>query len=653
MAFQNFALFPHMSASENIATPLRAAKADDSKVASGVARVAKLLKIDHVLGHAPRELSNGQKQRTALARALAAEPKILLLDDPLRNVDAKLRFEMRLELPRLLRQSGATVLYVTQDYKEAMALADRIAVLAGGKFVQVATPEDIYLTPATLNVARLFGDPSINTAETEIAAKGKQVSVTIHGTSVPVGAAYAGATGRKVVFGVRPEAVVAVCLGRWPALRGGGHHALERARGVAAQVCGRLGVSGLAAVFGQGARSRCKTCPPASPPKAHIFLTLQQVSASMAELVISKVDKIYRPRRKQPVHAVQDLNLTVKDGEIVAFLGSSGCGKTSTLRMIAGFEDVSNGSITLGGKAIHTLPPSQRGVAMAFEAYSLYPPLTIGDNIAFALKSSSLSSDEQQRRVKAMAEMLDIAGILQRYPSSVSGGQQQRASLGRALVRDAGLYLLDEPMGQLEPQLRAILRGRIKAYLRQHNCTTILVTHDQTEANALADRIAVMEGGVLQQYASPAELKARPANLYTGTFVGEPPMNVFAVEVDATAKNVTFRIDPKTALTYPASEFSKVVLDTLSSRNALSIGIRPYALRVGKGPISGQVVACQWLGDQTHVAVDVAGRTVVSVAHDRINEKPGNTLSLNVAAEDLHLFDTDSGKAIAHGGELA
>ena len=208
-------------------------------------------------------------------------------------------------------------------------------------------------------------------------------------------------------------------------------------------------------------------------------------------------------------------------------------------------------------------------------------------------------------------------------------------------------------MGQLEPQLRAILRGRIKAYLRQHNCTTILVTHDQTEANALADRIAVMEGGVLQQYASPAELKARPANLYTGTFVGEPPMNVFAVEVDATAKNVTFRIDPKTALTYPASEFSKAVLDTLSSRNALSIGIRPHALHVGKGPISGQVVACQWLGDQTHVAVDVAGRTVVSVAHDRINEKPGNTLSLNVAAEDLHLFDTDSGKAIAHGGELA
>ena len=207
MAFQNFALFPHMSASENIAAPLRASKSSAEKIASGVARVAKLLKIDHVLGHAPRELSNGQKQRTALARALAAEPKILLLDDPLRNVDAKLRFEMRLELPRLLRQSGATVLYVTQDYKEAMALADRIAVLAGGKFVQLASPEDIYLRPATLNVAKLFGDPSINTAETEVAVLGKQASVNIHGANVVIPAANALHATRKVVFAVRPEAV--------------------------------------------------------------------------------------------------------------------------------------------------------------------------------------------------------------------------------------------------------------------------------------------------------------------------------------------------------------------------------------------------------------------------------------------------------------
>ena len=207
MAFQNFALFPHLTAFENIATPLRAQNASAELVRSGVDKVAKLLKIDHVLGHAPRELSNGQKQRTALARAMAAEPRILLLDDPLRNVDAKLRFEMRLELPRLLRQTGAAVLYVTQDYKEAMALADRIAVIANGKFIQTATPEDIYLKPATLGVARLFGDPSINTAETKVETAGKTVNVTLGGVKVLVDNAYKQYDKRDVTFGVRPEAV--------------------------------------------------------------------------------------------------------------------------------------------------------------------------------------------------------------------------------------------------------------------------------------------------------------------------------------------------------------------------------------------------------------------------------------------------------------
>ncbi len=204
MAFQNFALFPHFDAFENIATPLRARAQSAAQIKEGVARVAKLLKIDHVLGHAPRQLSNGQKQRTALARALVSSPKLLLLDDPLRNVDAKLRFEMRLELPRLLREAKSTVLYVTQDYKEAMALADRIAVLAHGKFVQVATPEEIYRHPATVNVGRLFGDPTINLVETVV---GEGATIDLVGETAAIDKAYAGLKGRSVTFGVRPEAV--------------------------------------------------------------------------------------------------------------------------------------------------------------------------------------------------------------------------------------------------------------------------------------------------------------------------------------------------------------------------------------------------------------------------------------------------------------
>jgi multiple sugar transport system ATP-binding protein len=373
----------------------------------------------------------------------------------------------------------------------------------------------------------------------------------------------------------------------------------------------------------------------------------------MGELVIANVDKIYRPSRKQPVHAVKALSLTVKPGEITALLGSSGCGKTSTLRMIAGFEDVTSGTITLDHKTIHTLPPAARGVAMAFETYSLYPPLTIAENMGFALKAAKLSAGETGKRVKQMAEMLEISDILNKYPASVSGGQQQRTSLGRALIRNAGLYLLDEPMGQLEPQLRAVLRGRIKHYLREHRCTTILVTHDQTEANALADRIAVMEGGELQQYATPAELKARPANIFTGTFIGEPPMNVLPAKVKATARDITFALPGGQSLTYGGNELSAPVREALSGRSEAVIGVRPHALHVGEGALKGKIISCQWLGDQTHVAIDVAGKTLVSVAHERVIAKPGETIGLSISGSDLHLFDAGSGMAISHGAELA
>ncbi len=180
---------------------------------------------------------------------------------------------------------------------------------------------------------------------------------------------------------------------------------------------------------------------------------------------------------------------------------------------------------------------------MAFEGYSLYPPLTVRENIAFALKSARVSREETDRRVAEIAALVEIESILDRYPSSISGGQQQRASLARALVRRADLYLLDEPMGQLEPQLRSVLRGRIKNLLNQHKMTAIFVTHDQTEANALADRIAVMEGGVLQQFASEKDLKAEPANLYVATFIGEPPMNVFEARVRQSGSATVLDID--------------------------------------------------------------------------------------------------------------
>ncbi len=207
MAFQNFALFPHMDARTNIASPLEARRATRAEIDRRVDEVARLLKIDHVLGHKPKALSNGQKQRTSLGRALAGEPSILLLDDPLRNVDAKLRFEMRLELPRLLKDQQATVIYVTQDYKEAMALGDRIAVLGQHGVTQIGTPEDIYLRPNSTEIARLFGDPVINLLDVVPAAGQQGPEVSLSGADIPIHPSLSGAVGRECVLGVRPEAI--------------------------------------------------------------------------------------------------------------------------------------------------------------------------------------------------------------------------------------------------------------------------------------------------------------------------------------------------------------------------------------------------------------------------------------------------------------
>lgn len=369
-------------------------------------------------------------------------------------------------------------------------------------------------------------------------------------------------------------------------------------------------------------------------------------------LAIEGVDKFYGPI-DYGVHAVKNLTMEVKKGEIVALLGSSGCGKTSTLRMIAGFEPVSRGTISISGRHVHLLPPVKRNVAMAFEGYSLYPPLTVRENIAFALKAARLPPSVVEEKVAFIARLLEIEDILGRYPSSISGGQQQRASLGRALIRDADLHLLDEPMGQLEPQLRAVLRGRIKHYIKERGLTAILVTHDQTEANALADRIAVMEGGVLQQFDTPKAIKDRPANLFTGTFVGEPPMNVFDATVTAEGDRIHFALNEGVKLDYPGAEFASGVRDALLSRRRVVVGIRPYSVKRREDGVKAKVAVSQWLGDQTHIAADFAGTTLVLVEHDRVRLAPGDAIGIHLDPTSLHVFDPETGKAISHGVELA
>jgi len=378
----------------------------------------------------------------------------------------------------------------------------------------------------------------------------------------------------------------------------------------------------------------------------------------MSSLVLDSVSKIYEVKREPDVLAVDTVDMTVEDGEIVGLLGSSGCGKTSTLRMIAGFEDVTSGEIRAGDRLLNDLAPADRNIAMAFEGYALYPPLKIRDNIAFGLLRDRRPRSEVDAKVKEIAALLDIEDILERYPPTLSGGQQQRTSLARALARDADVHLLDEPMSQLEPQLRAILRARIKDYLIQNKLTTIFVTHDQTEALALADRIAVMNDGKLMQYATSEDLKDRPSNLYVASFIGEPPMNVF--DTLSRIGGEGRRLDVQGSEGGTAAAFSldlpigTVADGDLIDDRRLALGIRPHQMRLGAaselGPVlKGKVTSNQWLGDQTHLGIETGGHLMIAVTDGTVDAPIDSEIEITLPLDALHLFDGDSGDALHHG----
>lgn len=382
----------------------------------------------------------------------------------------------------------------------------------------------------------------------------------------------------------------------------------------------------------------------------------------MAALTLDQVSKIYREKGKADNRAVKSVDMAIHDGEIISLLGSSGCGKTSTLRMVAGFESVSEGQIRIGERVINDLKPAERNVAMAFEGYALYPPLTVANNIAFSLLRSKMPRPEVRQRVQHVAELLEITDILDAYPPTLSGGQQQRVSLARALVRPADLWLLDEPMSQLEPQLRAVLRGRIKEYLIEHRMTSVFVTHDQTEAVALSDRIAVMSNGVLQQFASPEDLKERPANLFVAGFIGEPAMNLLparlALQDGRLDAVVQAQGDAGIALRVSFGALDRVVnAATLHDGQKVHLGVRPHKVSLGHSsgcanPAQGTLAFNQWQGDQSHVGIDLGGHTLLVVTDGAVDLGDGGGVGLCLPTEALHLFDSDSERALVHGADL-
>lgn len=366
----------------------------------------------------------------------------------------------------------------------------------------------------------------------------------------------------------------------------------------------------------------------------------------MTSLLFDNVSKVYNGAGER---AVDNLTMHIKDGEIVALLGSSGCGKTTSLRMVAGLESVTDGAIRIGDRVVNTLRPSERNVAMAFETYALYPPLRVRENIAFGLLRDRAPAAEIEKQVKTIAAMLEITDLLERFPPSISGGAQQRVSLARALIRNAAVHLLDEPMSQLEPQLRALLRARIKDYLIAQKMTTVVVTHDQTEAIALADRIAVMEKGVLQQFATPHDLQDRPANLFVASFIGEPPMNLFPAIVQ----------DGKVAVLNEKQEVAFHMPLTVSGANGkfsdgkrIVVGVRPHRIRLAPGgPVEGatlvgEVTSNHWLGDQCQVGFQVRGCHLIAVGGRDEHAPVSSQVPVAISSEAVRIFDADSGVAI-------
>ena len=345
--------------------------------------------------------------------------------------------------------------------------------------------------------------------------------------------------------------------------------------------------------------------------------------------------------------AVDDLSLEVEDGEFLVLLGPSGCGKSTTLRMLAGLETVTEGEIGIDGERVTGLEPRERNVAMVFQNYALYPHLTVEDNIAFSLRmNTDLDEDAIREQVVETAELLDIQDLLEKKPGALSGGQQQRVALGRAIIRDPSVFLFDEPLSNLDAKLRADMRTELTRLQQELGVTSVYVTHDQSEAMTMGDRIAVMNDGKLQQVGGPNEVYDHPANEFVAGFIGEPSMNFLDVRFDREDGPRLTTTGDGGSFVYPLSE---AVADRLgvSDGARLTLGVRPEDIQVDVEATgaSGRaqrttVDVVEPMGSDSFVYFDVDG-TVWTGRTDRIDRQPGSELVYEFDESALYLFDED------------
>jgi multiple sugar transport system ATP-binding protein len=395
-------------------------------------------------------------------------------------------------------------------------------------------------------------------------------------------------------------------------------------------------------------------------------------SPTLAEIQLEKLTKVY----SDGTRAVSELDLTIPDGEFVVLVGPSGCGKTSALRMIAGLEQITDGTVRIGDEVVNTLPPKDRDVAMVFQNYALYPHMSAYDNMGFALKMRGLAKTEIETRVRNAARVLGLSEVLKKKPRTLSGGQRQRVAMGRAIVREPQAFLMDEPLSNLDAKLRVEMRAEISRIQRDLGVTTIYVTHDQVEAMTMGDRVAVLRNGVLQQVSSPQELYDRPFNLFVAEFIGSPAMNL--VRADLENGDLGFGGH---SLRIPVSAYAERPALKAYEGKQLVVGIRPEDLedaslaRDGEGgSLAVEVDIREDMGSEVFVHFEVPGEPVETrevleameeadvsgAVHERMRRgvpfiarlergtraKEGERLQLAVDTKRLHFFDPDSGLGI-------
>ena len=364
----------------------------------------------------------------------------------------------------------------------------------------------------------------------------------------------------------------------------------------------------------------------------------------MATVTLKNIKKIYDNK----VTAVHDFNLEIADKEFIVLVGPSGCGKSTTLRMVAGLEDISEGDLFIGDKRMNDVEPKDRDIAMVFQNYALYPHMTVYENMAFALKLRKTPKDEIDRKVREAAEILDITQYLDRKPKALSGGQRQRVAIGRAIVRDPQVFLMDEPLSNLDAKLRNQMRAEIIKLRQRINTTFIYVTHDQTEAMTLGDRIVIMKDGFIMQIGTPQEVFDHPANVFVAGFIGSPQMNFFDAKLEKAGD--TYQAAVAGAVMPLAEETCKALAARGISPMDVTLGVRPehitFAKDTGSHTITGKVDVSEMMGSEVHLHVTAGEKDVVLripttdlPAEYRGGIPYGSEVHFTFRPELIHLFD--------------